>query len=71
MKARVDAQLAMRERNISFVEGYADEINHVAVIRSPKEAEEFHLKEYGFDTYCIYDSDHVPHYTSLRDNVSA
>ena len=71
VKARVDAQLAMRERNFSFVEGYADEINHVAVIRSPKEAEEFHLKEYGFDTYCIYDSDHVPHYTSLRDNVSA
>lgn len=59
------------ERNISFVDGAADEINHVAIIRSPKEAEEFHLKEYGFDTYCIYDSEHVPHYTSLRDTVSA
>ena len=71
VKGRVDAQLAMRERNISFVDGAADEINHVAIIRSPKEAEEFHLKEYGFDTYCIYDSEHVPHYTSLRDTVSA
>lgn len=71
VKGRVDAQLAMRERNISFVDGAADEINHVAIIRSPKKAEEFHLKEYGFDTYCIYDSEHVPHYTSLRDTVSA
>lgn len=63
--SKTEAQMAMREWRISNVKGEEDTVNHVALINDPSEAEEFRLKEYGFDFYCVYDENHIPIYTAL------
>ena len=67
------AMLARMEWNRSLIcngneKGeHGDLVNHIALIPKEyvKDLDFFNLEEYGFDTYCVLDSDNMPMYTAI------
>lgn len=58
-----DAQigaLAARTRKLVEVDGMEDDVNHIAVVYSSKVGQS--VLPYGFDSYCIYNSEMEPQY---------
>lgn len=62
---RVDCDLAAHMRNMFTMDPENDTINHIALLKHAKLAEEIDLRKYGFDSYCIYDENHLPVYYQL------
>ena len=54
------AQMAMTKREQSLPAGVTDDINHIVIVPNAQIGES--LSPYGFDSYCIFDSNKMPHY---------
>lgn len=62
---KVDCDLAYRLRKTYTADPEDDTINHIALLRRAELADEIDLRKYGFDSYCVYNEDHMPIYYPL------
>lgn len=60
--SKMDANLAARNRKLYQFEGVEDEVNHIAIV--PNEVVGKDIAPFGFDSFCVYDQDHVPRYST-------
>lgn len=62
---KIDCDLAYRLRQVYTADMEDDSINHIALLKDIKLADQIDLRKYGFDSYCVYNEDHLPIYYQL------
>lgn len=62
---KIDCDLAYRLRKMYTADMENDSINHIALLKDIKLAEQVDLRRYSFDSYCVYNKDNMPVYYQL------